>query len=208
MNAIKEILTEKIFGVVRIGDPDKVIEISKALIKGGIKIIEIVAETTASAEAIKYLNATENVIIAAGGIITQRQATMAINSGAKLIVSPIFQMNLVRLCQSNKLPLIMTATTPNEAYSAWKARTPLIKIYPTKPMGGATYVEDLLRPMPFLNIIATGNIEIDDFTDYLEAGARAVGLGRALYKNASNEEIIHRTELTLKKLNEYLSTRK
>lgn len=208
MNTIKQISTEKIFGVVRIGDPNKVIEISKALIKGGIKTIEIVIENSSTAEAIKYLNTTEDVTIAAGGIITQRQAMMAITSGAKIIVSPIFQMNLVRLCQSHKVPLIMTATTPNEAYSAWKARTPLIKIYPTRPMGGATYIEDLLRPMPFLNIIATGNIELDDFSDYLEAGARAVGIGRALYKDASSDEISKRAEYTINKLNEYLSTKK
>jgi len=207
MNAIKEILNEKVYGVVRIGDPDKAIQISQALIKGGIKIIEIVAENTQMFEAIKYLTTTEKVIIAAGGIITQRQASMAISSGAKIIVSPIFQMNLVRLCQSNLLPLIMTATTSNEAYSAWKARTPLIKIYPTRPMGGATYIEDLLRPMPFLNVIATGNIKIDGFTDYIEAGAMAVGIGRALYKNADSEEITNRAKRTKKILNEYLASK-
>ncbi len=204
MNAIKEILKEKIYAVVRIDDGEKVVEIAQSLVKGGIKIIEIIVNNSSVADAIKYLNSSEDLMIAAGGIITQRQATLAINAGAKLIVSPIFQMNLVRLCQSNQVPLIMTATTPNEAYSAWKARTPLIKIYPTRPMGGATYIEDLLRPMPFLNIVATGNIEIEGFTDYLEAGAGAVGIGRALYQNASNEEIIYRAMKTKEILKTYL----
>lgn len=204
MNAIKEILKEKIYAVVRIDDGERVVEIAQSLVKGGIKIIEIIVNNSSVADAIKYLNSSEDLMIAAGGIITQRQATLAINAGAKLIVSPIFQMNLVRLCQSNQVPLIMTATTPNEAYSAWKARTPLIKIYPTRPMGGATYIEDLLRPMPFLNIVATGNIEIEGFTDYLEAGAGAVGIGRALYQNASNEEIIYRAMKTKEILKTYL----
>lgn len=203
-NAIKEILKEKIHAVVRVSDANKVIEITQALVKGGIKIVEVIVDNSAIVDAIRYLNSTEKVIIAAGGIITQRQASSAIAAGSKIIVSPVFQMNLVRLCQSNQVPLIMTATTPNEAYSAWKARTPLIKIYPTRPMGGATYVEDLLRPMPFLNIIATGNIEIDDFTDYLEAGARAVGIGRSLYKDASNEEITYRAMKTIESLQTYL----
>ncbi len=207
MNAIKEILKEKVHAVVRIDDGEKVVEIVQSLVKGGIKIIEVIINNSSVADAIKYLNSSEDLMIAAGGIITQRQATMAINSGAKIIVSPIFQMNLVRLCQSSQVPLIMTATTPNEAYSAWKARTPLIKIYPTRPMGGATYVEDLLRPMPFLNIIATGSIEIEGFTDYLEAGARAVGIGRALYQNASNEEIIYRAMKTKEMLKKYLESK-
>lgn len=204
-NVIKEILKEKIHAVVRVSDANKVIEITQALVKGGIKIVEIIVDNSAIVDAIRYLNATEKVIIAAGGIITQRQASSAIAAGSKIIVSPVFQMNLVRLCQSNQVPLIMTATTPNEAYSAWKARTPLIKIYPTRPMGGATYVEDLLRPMPFLNIIATGNIDIDDFTDYLDAGARAVGIGRSLYKDASNEEITYRAMKTMESLQSYLT---
>ncbi len=207
MNAIKKILNEKIYAVVRVDDGEKVVEIAQSLVKGGISIIEIIVNNNSVAEAIKYLNASEDLTIAAGGIITQRQASLAINAGAKLIVSPVFQMNLVRLCQSNEVPLVMTATTPNEAYSAWKARTPLIKIYPTRPMGGATYIEDLLRPMPFLNIVATGNIEIEGFTDYLEAGARAVGIGRALYQNASNEEIIYRAMKTKELLKNYLSTK-
>lgn len=204
MNAIKEILNEKIFGVIRVNDGEKVLSIAKSLIKGGIKIIEIIVDTPSVVDAMKELSQNEDVVLAAGGIITQRQANIAIEAGAKVIVSPVFQMNLVRLCQSHELPLIMTATTPNEAYSAWKVRTPLIKIYPTRPMGGATYVEDLLRPMPFLNIIATGNIEIDDFTDYLDAGAKAVGIGRAFYMSASSEEITYRAMKAIEARNKYL----
>ncbi|UKI41586.1 MAG: hypothetical protein L6V95_00490 [Candidatus Melainabacteria bacterium] len=53
------------------------------------------------------------------------------------------------------MPHISTATTPNEAYNAWKTHIPLIKIYPTGHLGGVEYIQDILRPMPFLNIIAT-----------------------------------------------------
>ncbi len=88
----------------------------------------------------------------------------------------------------------MTATTPNEAYSAWKARTQLIKISPANPMGGAEYIEDMLRPMKFINIIASGSIKINDIKDYLKAGAKAVGLGRALYSNADYNEITARAK--------------
>ena len=137
----------------------------------------------------------------AGGIITQRQAQIAINSGADVIVSPVFQMNLVRLCKSKRIPLIMTATTPNEAYNAWMAGTQLIKISPANPMGGAEYIEDILRPMKFLNTIAAGSIKIDDIPLYLKAGVKAVGLGRALYKNADLNEITKRAKEAYLKAN-------
>lgn len=203
MNAVQKILEEKVHAVIRVADPERVIEIATAVNKAGINTVEIIIQNSEIIDVIHYLNSTANLTIMAGGIITQRQAQTAINAGASVIVSPIFQMNLVRLCQSNKLPLIMSATTPNEAYSAWKARTPLIKIYPTTPMGGAMYIEDMLRPMPFLNVIATGSIKIDDVVDYLKAGAKAVGIGRNLYQDANAEEIEFRAKRLIQLVNDY-----
>lgn len=203
MNAVQKILEEKVHAVIRVADPERVIEIATAVNKAGINTVEIIIQNYEIIDVIHYLNSTANLTIMAGGIITQRQAQTAINAGASVIVSPIFQMNLVRLCQTNKLPLIMSATTPNEAYSAWKARTPLIKIYPTTPMGGAMYIEDMLRPMPFLNVIATGSIKIEDVPDYLKAGAKAVGIGRNLYQNANAEEIEFRARRLMQLVNDY-----
>ncbi len=193
MNPIEKISAEKLFAVLRIEDVQKTKDIVNALTQGGINIIEIVIEKPEMVNVIKDITSqSTRPMIMAGGIITQRQAQIAIDSGVDVVVSPVFQMNLVRLCKSQKIPLIMTATTPNEAYSAWKARTQLIKISPANPMGGADYIEDILRPMKFINVIAAGSIKIEDIQAYLKAGAKAVGLGRALYKNASLDEITNR----------------
>ncbi len=194
MIPIEKIADEKVFAVLRNQNPSETENIIKAITDGGINIIEIVIETPEMVKVLEKITKQNNrPLIMAGGIITQRQAQIVIDAGADVIVSPVFQMNLVRLCKSEKTPLIMTATTPNEAYSAWKANTELIKISPANPMGGAEYIEDLLRPMKFLNIIAAGSIKIDDISSYLKAGAKAVGLGRALYKNADYKEITKRT---------------
>ena len=193
MNPIEIIEKEKIFAVLRITDTDRLRNIINALSQGGIKVIEIVIEKAETVYFVEELSKKQDrPLIMAGGIITQRQAQIAIDAGSDVIVSPVFQMNLVRLCKSEKVPLIMTATTPNEAYSAWKARTQLIKISPAHPMGGAEYIEDMLRPMKFINVIAAGSIKIDDIKAYINAGAKAVGIGRALYKDASYEEIMQR----------------
>jgi len=195
MNPIDRISKEKVFSVLRMQEPSKVKDIINALSSGGINIVEIVIESPSMVKVIEDItNQPERPMIMAGGIITQRQAQIAIDAGADVIVSPVFQMNLVRLCKSQKIPLIMTATTPNEAYSAWKARTQLIKISPANPMGGAEYIEDMLRPMNFINIIAAGSIKIEDIPDYLKAGAKAVGLGRALYQDADLNEISKRAK--------------
>lgn len=200
MNPIEKISAEKIFAVLRMKEASKTKDVINALTDGGINIVEIVIDTPDMVRVIEDITKQDTKpLIMAGGIITQRQAQIAINAGVDVIVSPVFQMNLVRLCKSQKIPLIMTATTPNEAYSAWKARTQLIKISPAHPMGGAEYIEDILRPMKFINIIAAGSIKIDDIPSYLKAGAKAVGIGRALYKDADYNEITRRSKLAKSK---------
>ena len=186
-NVIKEITDTKIYGVVRADETSRAIEIANAYIEAGIKVIEMNANTDALKEIAKN---NPDISIAAGGIITSSQALSAIECGAKLLVSPILQMGLVRLASWNKIPLILTATTPNEAYTAWKARVPLIKIYPVKDLGGTTYIEDLIRPMKFLNVMPSGSVQIEDIKDYLKYGAKAVALGRTLYKNKTYDEIV------------------
>ena len=195
MNAIEKISAEKVFAVLRIQEKDKAINIIKSLEQGGINIIELVIERPEIVSVIEEITKRDNrPLIMAGGIITQRQAQITMDAGADVIVSPVFQMNLVRICKSQKRPLIMTATTPNEAYYAWKSGTQLIKIAPSHPMGGSEYIEDILRPMKFINVIAAGSIGINDIPSYLKAGAKAVGLGRALYKDASFDEITQRAK--------------
>lgn len=204
MDTIARICSEKLFAVLRAQEPQKTEAIIDSLTEGGINIIEIVIETPEMVKILGKIAKKENrPMIMAGGIITQRQAQIAIDSGSDVIVSPVFQMNLVRLCKSQQIPLIMTATTPNEAYSAWKARTQLIKISPANPMGGAEYIEDILRPMKFINIIAAGSIKIEDITSYLYAGAKAVGIGRALYKDADLNEITKRARIAREKVTQY-----
>ncbi|MCD7780047.1 MAG: bifunctional 4-hydroxy-2-oxoglutarate aldolase/2-dehydro-3-deoxy-phosphogluconate aldolase [Candidatus Gastranaerophilales bacterium] len=200
MNPIEKISAEKVFAVLRMQEPNDIKDIIKALTQGGISIIEIVIDSPDTVKIIESITKqNDRPMIMAGGIITQRQAQIAIESGADVVVSPVFQMNLVRLCKSQRIPLIMTATTPNEAYSAWKARTRLIKISPSNPMGGAEYIEDMLRPMKFINVIAAGSIKIDDIPSYLKAGAKAVGIGRALYKDADLNEITKRAKAAVEK---------
>ena len=203
MTAIKRIEKEKLFAVLRNQDTNKIEDTIKAISDGGINIIELVIDSPEMVSELQNLTKNDDrPMIMAGGIITQRQAQIAIDSGADVIVSPIFQMNLVRLCKSQKIPLIMTATTPNEAYEAWKARTQLIKISPAHPMGGAEYIEDILRPMNFLEVIAAGSIAIEDVQAYIKAGAKAVGLGRALIADADMKEITNRAKIARQKIQE------
>lgn len=176
---------EKIYGIIREDDPKKALELASAYIEGGIKILELNCPT----EVTKTLAKTE-AIIAQGGIITTQQAHLALENGAKVISSPIFQTNLIRFASCYQAFLIPSVTTPNEAYSAWRARMPMIKIYPVAEMGGVEYIKDMVKPMPFLNLLPCGFVKIDEVVEYLKAGAKAVGVGRELYAKENYAEIV------------------
>ena len=197
-NLIDFLKEEKLYPIIRCADSQKTKDTARALIDGGVKILEITLENKEIYGAIEELS--KEVTICAGGIITAQQATSAIQHGAKIISSPIFQMNMVKISKNAQIPFIAGTSTANEAYQAWKARVPLIKLYPITALGGPLYVEDLLRPMPFLNIMPMGNIKLEEVPQYIEAGAAAVGVGRDLYKGFNFSEITNRTKKIMQKL--------
>ena len=193
---LSEILKEqKIYPVLRGKDKYKIIEDVKALKRAGIELVEINVDSPQVYEAIEEVSS--EIKVCAGGIITLLQAETAIKCGAKLFSSPILQPNLLKFSKNRQLPYIASTTTANEAYSAWKLRIPVIRLYPVTAMGGVTYLEDILRPMPFLNILPAGNIKLDEVNAYIKAGAVGVGVGRDLFENSTPEMITQ-------KLNELL----
>lgn len=197
-NLINLLAEEKILPILRCKDAQLMIDRAKALIDAGIKVIEINVENPTIYKAIEEISKYANVC--AGGIITSLQAEAAIMSGAKILSSPIFSMNLVKISKDKQIPYIAGTSTANEAYNAWKARIPLIKIYQITAMGGAMYIEDLLRPMPFLNVMPLGNVKVDEIQSYINAGASVVGIGRDLYDGLSLSEITNRAKKVIKEL--------
>jgi len=204
-----EMEKNKIFAVVRTDNAQKAIDISKALIDGGINLIEITMGYDDAVTAIKKLSENTDISVAAGSVITADQAEKAINSGAKLIVSPILEMRLIKLCRAKKIPIITGAATPTEAYEAWKLGVSIIKVFPAKALGGPRYIKDILTPMPFLHLMPAGGVNFDNFTDYLDAGAVAVGMGNAFYANETSYSAINKNAITvINKLNNYIKNTK
>lgn len=191
-NLIKKISKEKIYPIIRSSNAQEAIDTAKALVEGGIKVLEINIENSSLYNAIEEISKIATV--SAGGVITGQQAMLAIQSGAAVLSSPIFQMNTVKISKDKQVPLIACVSTPNEAYNAWKARVPLLKVFPAKALGGALYIEDLLRPMPFLNVMPSGNILLEEVPDYIKAGSVAVGVGRSFYENSSFSEITQKAK--------------
>jgi len=186
MKILDIIKQEKIYGIIREDDTKHALELANAYIEGGIKVLEL----NCPLEVCENISKKDGVIVAQGGVITKDQAHIALQAGAQIISSPIFQANLVHFASCYSAFLIPSVTTPNEAYSAWQAHMPLIKIYPVAEMGGVEYIQDMVKPMPFLNLLPCGFVKISEVEGYLKAGAKAVGIGRELYAKKDYKEIV------------------
>ena len=198
MNLLEFLKQEKIFGIVRSDNAENGIMIAQAYIDAGLKFIEL----NCPLSVLKHISSSnDNVLIAQGGIITAAQAQQALDCGAHIISSPIYQQNLVHFSACHQSFFLPAVTTPNEAYNAWKSRNLLVKIYPVAQMGGVQYIKELIKPMPFLNVLPCGFVKLDEINEYIKAGAVAVGVGREFYKSQNPAEIIDTIQNTLSSLN-------
>ena len=200
-NYIQMIAEDKIYPIIRCSDADFAVQTAKALVDGGVRVIEMNVENPSMYEAIKEVSKFAHV--SAGGIVTSLQLEAALKNGAVMFSSPIFQMSLIKISKNKHVPFIAGATTANEAYSAWKTRIPLIKIFPTEAMGGVRYIEDILRQMPFLKLLPMGNIKLNEVVTYIKAGAVAVGVGRDFYQGFEPRVITQRTKDILREIRDY-----
>ncbi len=197
-NLVDLLSKEKVFPILRSNDVNVVRDTANALLDGGVKFLEINVVNPGIYYVIEEIS--KHATVCAGGIITELQAQTAVDAGAKVFSSPINQMHLVKFSKDKRIPFLAGASTANEAYSAWKARIQLIKIFPITAMGGVSYLENLLRPMPFLNIVPTGAAKLSEVKDYIKAGAVAVGVGRDLLEGYSYSEITKRIKSVLDEL--------
>ncbi len=198
MNLTDKLSQNKIFPIIRSADKRNSLDLGKLCIDSGLDVIEINVSSPEIFDVISELS--DKAIICAGGIITSLQAQTAIDCGAKIFSSPIYQQNLVKVSKDRQVPFIAGTSTANEAYQAWKSRIPIVKIYPIEAMGGTNYIKNLLRPMPFLNVIVQGAVKLESVKDYIESGALAVGIGRDLFKGSDYNEISKRIKTTLENL--------
>lgn len=202
---LKHIKKNRVFSLIRCECEFAPYDAARALIDGGLTTIELSMDIPNVTEVFEKLK-PENILLGACSVITAQQVQSAIQAGAQFIDTPVLEMSVIKFSKGDaKVPLIVGASTANEAYESWKLNTLYTKIFPTKEMGGVDYIAYMMHIMPFLKLIASSGITPDDFTDYLDAGAAGVGLGRALYKDVSSlNEITLKAKKIRKKLDEYL----
>ena len=172
-----------IIAVVRGKTCEDGIKIADACIAGGVKAIELAFTTPNGPEAIetlvnKYAN-DPDVIIGAGTVLDPTSCRIAIIAGAKFIVSPAFDEEVVRMCNLYRVVSCPGVMTPGGVVDALKAGADIVKIFPGDIVG-PKMIKDIHGPLPQAPLMPSGGVSVDNTADWLNAGAIAVSAGGSL----------------------------
>ena len=178
--ALESIKNNKVLAVVRANSVTEAYDLAQACIDGGLKLIEITFSFPKADEVITKLSKYRDVLVGAGTVLNLNMVKVAIHSGAKFIVSPHTDKKIIRYTKSKKIAAVSGAVTSSEIVNAWNLGADFVKIFPVKYLGGPSYVKAIKDPLPFVDIMVTGGVTIENFTDYLTAGASLVGISSDL----------------------------
>lgn len=178
MNPTERIIKQKIVAIVRLPDYDRAVDVARALVAGGIDVLEFTLTGTGAMEAIAATRRElgDAALIGVGSVLLADQATAAIDSGAQFVVTPALRRPVIAACRNRTVPIACGAFTPTELLDAHEAGAELVKLFPAR-LGGPSYVKDVLAPLPFLKLVPTGGVGPENAQAYLAAGAAALGIG-------------------------------
>jgi 2-dehydro-3-deoxyphosphogluconate aldolase/(4S)-4-hydroxy-2-oxoglutarate aldolase len=175
---LERMLSVGIVAVVRANTPEGMIEIARALKKGGVDVVEITMTTPGALEIIKDVSTKlgREILTGVGSVTDPETAEKAIGAGAQFVVGPVLNYDVIKICQKLDKVCVPGTFTPTEILSAWNAGADLVKVFPTS-LGGPGYVRAVLAPLPGLKLVPTGGVRVENAGEFIKAGAAALAVG-------------------------------
>lgn len=154
--------------VVVLNDADDAVPLADALIKGGLPCAEVTFRTDAAEESIRRIcESFPDMLVGAGTVLTTEQVERAHKAGAKFIVSPGFDPEIIDCCISIGLPVLPGCITPSEIAQAVKRGLKVVKFFPAEQSGGVAMIKAMAAPYSMVKFMPTGGISTKNLADYL-----------------------------------------
>ena len=170
MDVLERLANSIVVPVVVLDRAEDAIPTARAMAAGGVDTMEITFRTACAPEAIKAVaeNCPE-VCVGAGTIINVEQAKLAVQMGAKFIVSPGFSDEVVGWCVENGIPVAPGCVTPTEIMGALKHGLKMVKFFPANVYGGLNAMKNLAGPFVGLKFLPTGGVNAANIKEYIDA---------------------------------------
>jgi 2-dehydro-3-deoxyphosphogluconate aldolase / (4S)-4-hydroxy-2-oxoglutarate aldolase len=179
---LRLVRTERIIAVIRSADLEMGRKMAQAVAAGGIKLIEITANSDRAWELIASLRTDlPNCSIGTGTVLTLDDVRKAIDCGAEYIFTPHVDRSLIQAAIAAQIPIVPGALSPTEIMTAWQSGATAVKVFPIQAVGGVSYLQVLQGPIGQIPLIPTGGVTVANTPDFLNAGAVAVGLAGSLF---------------------------
>lgn len=154
--------------VVTIEDPAHAVPVARALLAGGIEIIELTLRTPRSMESLIAIAAdVPDILLGAGSVLTPGQADLAVENGARFLVSPGAGPRLLTHLVSLDVPVLPGVATVSEVLNAVEHGLSDLKFFPAGPAGGPGYLSAISAPVPDVRFCPTGGVTVDNMAGYL-----------------------------------------
>jgi len=196
LEALHQILDRRIVAIIRAPDGEQLLDVSRALVSGGVDVVEVTFTVPGVLKVLEQIKAAlgDQILLGAGTVLDTETARAAILAGAEYIVTPTVNVDVIKMCRRYGVPCLAGAFTPTEVLTAWEAGAEIIKIFPGE-LGGPNYLKALKGPLPQIRMMPTGGVNLDSLSDFMKAGACAVGLGSSLVeKTALATRDLHRIQ--------------
>ena len=154
--------------VVVLEDVKDAVPLAKALVEGGLPCAEVTFRTEAAEESIRLMaEQFPDMLVGAGTVLTKEQVDAAAAAGAKFIVSPGFDPEIVDYCLEKEIPVYPGCVSPSEVAQAVKRGLKVVKFFPAEPAGGLPMIKAMAAPYVGLKFMPTGGINAKNLEEYL-----------------------------------------
>ncbi|WP_368191589.1 bifunctional 4-hydroxy-2-oxoglutarate aldolase/2-dehydro-3-deoxy-phosphogluconate aldolase [Blautia sp. 1033sp1_1033st1_G9_1033SCRN_220408] len=154
--------------VVVLEDVKDAVPLAAALVEGGLPCAEVTFRTEAAEESIRMMTEQfPDMLVGAGTVLTVEQVDAAVRAGAKFIVSPGFDAEIVDYCLKKEIPVFPGCISPSEVAQAVKRGLKVVKFFPAEPAGGIPMIKAMSAPYTGLKFMPTGGINAKNLEEYL-----------------------------------------
>lgn len=169
MTFSERVFNTGIVPVVVLNNVEDAVPLANALLKGGIDFMEITFRTECAAECIaKISKEVPEVVVGAGTVLNVEQAKLAVENGAKFIVSPGLDEETVTWAIGNNIPIIPGCVTPTEIMKAISLGLKVVKFFPADVYGGIKAIKALSAPFGQIKFLPTGGVSEANLKDFIE----------------------------------------
>jgi 2-dehydro-3-deoxyphosphogluconate aldolase/(4S)-4-hydroxy-2-oxoglutarate aldolase len=196
IEVLRKITASGLVAVIRAENPDQAARIAEACGLGEVAALEITFTVPGASGVIEHLakRFADEILLGAGTVLDPETARIALLAGAQFVVSPAVNPDTARLCNRYQVPYMPGAGTIGEVIAAMECGADIVKVFPGEILG-PPFVKAVKGPLPQAQLMPTGGVTLQNVSEWIKAGAVAVGVGGNLTAGAKNGDFTSITQL-------------